>query len=991
MNRFVALTGLMVTALCSSAVAAPVSTIPSGDFNGDGLVNSADFQCLVRLNVTLQFAADGAPPECLSDIDCGAKEACSPWFGPTLHCVPDCLSDSAILGEESVDPPCAEGDEDEVCSGPVAIDNVDLNCDGSIGNADFQLLITLILGGGVGPGSPDHDSDGVLNWCDPDTDGDGDPDETDCAPLDPMLHSAAVEQCDGADNDCNLLIDALDPSLESPACELTDGVCASVTRPPYLCVNGEWLACPATLYDVGDYEDPEVTCDGKDNDCDGQADNEDADVVANCCASISDCPPNASCSSSQCACDQGYQGDGFSCANLDECQLQPCGPNMSCTDSIGSFDCDCVSDFFQDAADCVPCSSCPPGTFVAASCASDADTDCDPCDSSCLECAGALASECTDCSSGFQLTAGACQDVDECAGLAPCAANTICINQPGSFDCACATGFWGDGQICTACTVCGPDQYELSGCLGPDDAACGPCDATCTACAGPLLTDCLDCPSGFQLQAGACIDTDECTSPSSCHNDAQCVNLAGTFTCTCSPGFFGDGQSCAACSPCLADQFEATACTTTQDSSCGPCDASCTACNGASNADCTDCPAGFALSSGQCQDINECDAPGSCHLDADCLNLPGSFTCTCQTGFFGDGQTCAACTVCAGQQYEMSSCTATDNGACGDCDSSCAACTGLSSAECTDCPSGFALVAGACQDVDECETAGTCHANATCQNTIGSFECSCLGDFFGDGQICTACTVCSSDQHEITACTPAGNTSCGPCDASCAGCSGPSSSDCTGCPSGFSLTAGQCQDVNECDVGETCDANAACLNTAGSFVCTCQSDFFGNGQSCDPCATCEPDQYGSTSCGPTTDRICADCDPGCTTCEGPSASECTECPLGFDLTDGQCLDIDECAAPDACHAAADCENTAGDFVCTCQPGWAGDGQTCSACTQCQGDEYETVACTPTQDRECAVIQLAIATLDGVAYEGGLDVGTVRVSVPAALSANLTVH
>ena len=37
-------------------------------------------------------------------------------------------------------------------------------------------------------------------------------------------------------------------------------------------------------------------------------------------------------------------------------------------------------------------------------------------------------------------------------------------------------------------------------------------------------------------------------------------------------------------------------------------------------------------------------------------------------------------------------------------------------------------------------------------------------------------------------------------------------------------------DVNECEAGtHTCDENAECTNTEGSFNCTCQSFYFGDG------------------------------------------------------------------------------------------------------------------------------------------------------------------
>ena len=70
--------------------------------------------------------------------------------------------------------------------------------------------------------------------------------------------------CDGKDNDCDGLTDADDPDLGAgPPCTNL-GVCIGHNK---LCVGGMWIDC-----DAPGYENPEVSCDGEDNDCNGQWD-----------------------------------------------------------------------------------------------------------------------------------------------------------------------------------------------------------------------------------------------------------------------------------------------------------------------------------------------------------------------------------------------------------------------------------------------------------------------------------------------------------------------------------------------------------------------------------------------------------------------------------------------------------------------------------------------------------------------------------------------
>ena len=87
---------------------------------------------------------------------------------------------------------------------------------------------------------------------------------------------------------------------------------------------------------------------------------------------------------------------------------------------------------------------------------------------------------------------------------------------------------------------------------------------------------------------------------------ASCTNSPGSFQCTCNPGYTGDGLHCY------------------------------------SNATLPN--SHLILMLPLSSDVNEClDTPGPCASNAVCTDSEGSFSCSCQPGYSGNGyQNCSS-------------------------------------------------------------------------------------------------------------------------------------------------------------------------------------------------------------------------------------------------------------------------------------------------------------------------------------------------------------
>lgn len=190
-------------------------------------------------------------------------------------------------------------------------------------------------------------------------------------------------------------------------------------------------------------------------------------------------------------------------------------------------------------------------------------------------------------------------------------------------------------------------RYALSNSIGPvrdgsPDALQNPCyigthgcDTNAACRPGPGTQFTCECSIGFRGDGRTCYDIDECAEqPSACGSHAICNNHPGTFRCECVQGYqFSDEGTCVA----IVDQRPINHCTTGLHDCDIPQRAQCVYMGGSSYT--CSCLPGFFGDGRACQDVDECQS-SQCHPDAFCYNTPGSFTCQCKPGYQGDGFRC---------------------------------------------------------------------------------------------------------------------------------------------------------------------------------------------------------------------------------------------------------------------------------------------------------------------------------------------------------------
>jgi cysteine-rich repeat protein len=485
--------------------------------------------------------------------------------------------------------------------------------------------------------------------------------------------------------------------------------------------------------------------------------------------------------------------------------------------------------------------------------------------------------------------------------------------------------------------------------------------------------------------------------------------------CRIEPGWFCNylpGQKSNCCGPCARGRSRVAPALCGEDNGpsqgCQPCSAG-TFKNftGSWDSTCLPCPAGFFSDVGQdlCGPVLPCPAgqqrtgispaPGVPPPCAACIAgkykpTPGLWSTSCLPlqpcspgTYLQDYSTVSAgaCTPCNAGTYKEfigswhSGCTP-----CPDKSTSGAGSTSVADCICT---KGYFQASGACEDVNECTQNshnclrsapgldGISHANASCFNTPGSFQCSCgstFGYWNGQGDGTRFCEGICGDGSKMPeescddgntvvgdGCSPAKNVS-----SSTSGCAIEQGSICWQALNSFRGVSQSacCRTCPENSVLVGCSANQNVDPVPGTCL-PCKLGFYkvGNGtwdSNCTEYRPCPPGSYTnvqrSGSCSAcsygkfkpvegTWETMCTSCPPHATTRAMGSTNE-TQCvcedgwardPSKSALT---CLDLNECTGtiagsdqrppfvvPDNCPGNSYCSNTVGSYQCFCIAGY----------------------------------------------------------------------
>ncbi|MBT6573695.1 hypothetical protein HOM83_01505 [Candidatus Falkowbacteria bacterium] len=476
---------------------------------------------------------DGTWGDCVGNVEPLPEEMCN---GLDDNCDDEIPLDESDADEDGVR--ICEGDCND--ADPMINPNVGESCNGLDDNCDGSVDEGFFVGapcngmGGCGAGTLECNADGSGTVCSSDPEG--------------SENASVAEDCgDNVDNDCDGSVDegcSCDPGDEEQCGSSDVGLCKFGMRD---CLpDGTWDDC------IGNVEPGIDVCDGADNDCDGETDEDYINLGELCSAGQGECETEGTF-----VCSEG----------LEVCSAVPSDPVNEVCDDLDN-DCDglvdenfplgvgclalgeCGSGTYECTADLagVICSSAPGGSEDASIpevCGDNMDNDCngqvDTLDDVCA-CDPGMTKQCGTSDEGV------CQ-----FGVQTCQADGTwgdCIDaiEPGDevcdgFDNNC-NGEVDEGLL-NACGQCGDVPAEV--CDGEDNNCDGEVDEdllnACGEC-GPLPEEVCD---GADNDCDGEVDEDFVNLGMPCSDGVGECEVAGTFVCSV------DGQEV-----CSAEALEPT-------------------------------------------------------------------------------------------------------------------------------------------------------------------------------------------------------------------------------------------------------------------------------------------------------------------------------------------------------------------------------------------------------------------------------------------------
>ncbi|XP_071845759.1 uncharacterized protein [Apostichopus japonicus] len=659
------------------------------------------------------------------------------------------------------------------------------------------------------------------------------------------------------------------------------------------------------------------------------------------------CDENAFCTNTegsfQCNCTDGYYGDGFNCTDANECAtLSPCHHFANCTNTEGSYICSCMDGFEGNGVDCQNVNECEEDTH-----------DCDT-HATCHDNNGGYSCTCNPgwTGSGEMHTCS----VSYCEN-SPCHTFADCIDGDESYVCVCQDGFVGNGYECTFVDACEAGLHD--------------CDMAEYVCVRNQSSYYCQCLEGYEEVNGTCKDVDECNQDV-CHPNATCTNFEASYLCECNGGFLGDGFYCndideCDFNPCGDDDFCKLGYHTNETGGdcidvdecaldTNDCQQNCS--NTIGGYDCL-CERGYKVvtsNPSECEDVDECSS-GLDNCEQVCINLNGGYNCSCYEKFFKNGTKCRPLEECDnstcvnGACYVVQNSTAclcdrgfntssADSTVCEDVDE-CASselngcnqiCNNKIGSYSCDCNNGYIINPddnSTCEDINECLVhSSSCNtSNEICRNTIGSFTCDCISG--------TVRNNSTEDCIDLDECTL------DPCGENAVCANTPGSYTCK-CRDGYTGDGRVCKDIDECIYPHNCSVNADCINSEGSYNCLCRAGYTGDGKTCSDINECDtPENY---KCWANSK------------CQNTNGSYTCVCENGYSAVGEICMDVDECSLqvtdPNItnCHPDAICSNTDGSYNCNCKDGFAGNGTVCKDIDEC--DPKGNYPCGPSDTSKC---------------------------------------